>query len=253
MAVFAEGCNRGVLAEERVAVDEPGSSDRFAFGVGEGRPDAVNNWSRFWKAGPGVGPAGLALLRQLRVLRAEALRVPVRGDANVRAILPMGQLKKTVEDPRGTKGWALDSVDWTVRSRRKVGDLLEMRPEDAAQGTLDRLNQDPQTRLLTADEMAEYADRNRSWPSESAREGRLISVRHDGETYYPAFQIDPVQRESWYWVSTMARILESEEITGRSFTLWAAIPSPRFGHDTPATHTGDSDFMAKAAADLAEL
>ncbi|MGJ9373315.1 hypothetical protein [Nesterenkonia sp. CF4.4] len=135
--------------------------------------------------------------------------------------------------------------------------MVEMSPKDAAMAsarkTLDRLNQDPQTRLLTADEMAEYADRNRSWPSEAARDGRLIAVRHDEETYYPAFQIDPVHRKPWDWVSTMARIMEDEDITGRSFTLWAATPSPRFGRDTPAVHTGDPDFMAKAAADLAEL
>lgn len=132
-----------------------------------------------------------------------------------------------------------------------------MSPKDAAKAsarkTLDSLNQDPQTRLLTTDEMAEYADRNRSWPSEAAREGRLISVRHDEETYYPAFQVDPAQREPWGWVSTMARILQHEGTSGRSFTLWAATPSPRFGGDTPAVHAGDPDFMAKAAADLAEL
>lgn len=135
--------------------------------------------------------------------------------------------------------------------------MVEMNPKDtaeaSAQKTLDRLNQDPQTRLLTADEMAEYVDRNRSWPSEAARDGRLIAVRRDEETCYPAFQIDPVQREPWDWVSTMARILQSEGVAGRSFTLWAATPSSRFGRDTSAVLTGAPDFMAKAAADLAEL
>lgn len=135
--------------------------------------------------------------------------------------------------------------------------MVEMSPKDAAKAsarkTLDRLSQDPQTRLLTADEMVEYVDQSRTWPSDAARDGRLIAVRHDEETNYPAFQIDPVHREPWGWVSTMARILQNEGVSGRSFTLWAATPSPRFGRDTPAMHTGDPDFMAKAAADLAEL
>ncbi|WP_218220420.1 hypothetical protein [Nesterenkonia sp. Act20] len=128
-----------------------------------------------------------------------------------------------------------------------------MRDRDTAQEKLDLLNQDPQTRLLTAGEMAEYVDKSRNWPSEAARNGRLISARHAEATYYPAFQIDPVHRETWDWVSTMARILVNEGTSGRSFTLWAATPSPRFDGDTPAMHTGDPDFMAKAAGDLAEL
>lgn len=165
--------------------------------------------------------------------------------------------RESVEDPREPVARALQFADWIARSQRKVQDMVEMSPKDAAKASaqkpLDLLNQDPQARLLTADEMAEYADRNRSWPSEAAREGRLISVRHAEETYYPAFQIDPVHREPWDWVSTMARILKNEGVTGRSFTLWAATPSSRFGGDTPAVHTGDPDFMVKAAADLAEL
>ncbi|MCH8563697.1 hypothetical protein LTI14_10800 [Nesterenkonia sp. YGD6] len=131
--------------------------------------------------------------------------------------------------------------------------MVEMRHKDSAQEKLDLLNQNPQARLLTAGEMADYVDKARNWPSDSARKGRLISVRHAGETYYPAFQIDTVHRETWEWVSTMAGILENEGTTGRSFTLWAATPSPRFDGDTPAMHTGDPDFMTKAAADLAEL
>lgn len=155
---------------------------------------------------------------------------------------------------------ALDEARSEVTEDDLEAAIAELRPSPAmaaakasAQGTLDRLNQDPKARLLTAGEMADYVDKKRNWPSESARKLRLISVRHAAKTYYPAFQIDPVHRETWDWVSTMARILENEEITGRSFTLWAATPSPRFDGDTPATHTGDPDFMAKAAADLAEL
>ncbi|MCH8565190.1 hypothetical protein LTH96_05510 [Nesterenkonia sp. LB17] len=131
--------------------------------------------------------------------------------------------------------------------------MVEMRHKDSAQEKLDLLNQDPQTQLLTAGEMADYVDKARNWPSDAARKGRLISVRHAGKTYYPAFQIDPVHREPWGWVSTMARILTNEGVSGRSFTMWAATPSPRFGGDTPAMHTRDPDFMPKAAADLAEL
>ncbi|MGJ9426873.1 hypothetical protein ACHABX_13660 [Nesterenkonia halotolerans] len=131
--------------------------------------------------------------------------------------------------------------------------MVEMRHEDSAQEKLDLLDQNPQARLLTAGEMADYVDKSRNWPSEAARRGRLIPVRHASKTYYPAFQIDPARRETWGWVSTVSRILQDEAATGRSFTLWAATPSPRFGGDTPAMHTGDPDFMAKAAADLAEL
>lgn len=155
---------------------------------------------------------------------------------------------------------ALDEARTEVTEDGLEASTAELKPSPAmaaakasAQETLDRLNQDPKTRLLTAGEMADYVAKKRNWPSDSARKRRLISVRHAAKTYYPAFQIDPVHREIWDWVATMARILDNEEITGRSFTLWAATPSPRFGGEMPATHTGDPDFMAKAAADLAEL
>ncbi|MCH8572227.1 hypothetical protein LSI54_12800 [Nesterenkonia sp. AY15] len=85
--------------------------------------------------------------------------------------------------------------------------MVETGHKDSAQEKLDLLNQDPQTRLLTAGEMAECVDKARNWPSEAARKGRLISTSHAEETCYPAFQIDPVHREPWGWVSTMARIL----------------------------------------------
>lgn len=155
---------------------------------------------------------------------------------------------------------ALDAARTEITEDDLEAHIAEVKPSPAmaagkasAQAKLDLLDQHPHARLLTAGEMAEYVDKGRNWPSDAARNGRLISARHAAKTYYPAFQIDPVHRETWKWVSIMARLLEDEGTTGRSFVLWAATPSPRFDGDLPAVHTSDPDFLAKAAGDLADL
>lgn len=123
----------------------------------------------------------------------------------------------------------------------------------AAQQLLDRLDGSPETRLLSAGEMATYTHKGRNWPSEATRRQRLISVEHAGKTFYPAFQIDPQRRAPRSWVATMVEVLEDREMDGRSFALWAASPSQRFGGDIPADHADEDTFLVKAAGDLADL
>ena len=54
-------------------------------------------------------------------------------------------------------------------------------------------------------------------------------------------------------MATVRELLEDREMDGRSFALWAASPSQRFGGATPADHAGDDDFLTKAAGDLADV
>ncbi|MBE1514913.1 hypothetical protein [Nesterenkonia halotolerans] len=124
---------------------------------------------------------------------------------------------------------------------------------EASQELLDRLDEDPRTRLLLEAEMAEYAQREAAWPSESVRKHRLIAVRHEGKTFYPAFQIDPVRREPREWVPAMIGLLKEAELTGRSFAMWAANSCPRFGGAIPADRADDPDFLTKAAGSLADI
>lgn len=77
----------------------------------------------------------------------------------------------------------------------------------ASQELLHHLNQNPETRLLTAAEMAKYADRNGNWPEESAQLHGLIALNHDGKTFHPAFQIDPAQRATRDWVLPMVSLM----------------------------------------------
>lgn len=147
-----------------------------------------------------------------------------------------------------------------VIESRLEATMAETKPSPAfaagkagAQESTDRLNQNLQTRLLTAAEMAEYAGRSRSWPAESAHKHRLIAVTHAGRTFYPAFQIDPHQRELRDWVPTMVGLMRDMGMSGRSFVLWAATPSPRFNGAMPAGRVDDPDFLVKAAGDLADL
>lgn len=127
------------------------------------------------------------------------------------------------------------------------------RGNEVSQQLLDRLDQNPRTRLLTATEMTAYTDRDPSWPAEAAQQHQLIAATHAGMTLYPAFQIDPDPRTPRDWVPTIVALLHDAEFSGRSFVLWAASPSQRFGGEAPADHASDPDFVVKAAGDLADL
>lgn len=155
-------------------------------------------------------------------------------------------------------GRAVDGARVEIMEDKLEADIAETKPSPAAaaakaasQQLLDRLDEDPHTALLTGSEMATYASKSRNWPAEAARNHRLIALRHAGKTYYPAFQIDPEQREPWAWVIPMVEILEDQDTSGRSFALWAANSSPWFNGEAPAEHVGDPDFLRKAAGDLA--
>lgn len=121
-----------------------------------------------------------------------------------------------------------------------------------SQRLLARLEEHEGTRLLSAAEMARFAQKSRNWPADKVRAGQLIRVKHAGQVRYPAFQIDLRTREIWPWVPQMVQILDELGLDGRSFAVWAAVKSSRFDGDPPAVHAGDEDFLFKAAAALAD-
>lgn len=146
---------------------------------------------------------------------------------------------------------AADNLEETIASVKPSPGLAEGKA--ASQDALDELNAHAETRMLSASEMAKYVNKQRNWPSETVRKGKLISGHHAGKTFYPAFQINPEHRTPWQWVPPIVEILEDRELNGRDFVLWAASPSARFDGDLPAMHSSDDDFLAKAAGDLAPL
>lgn len=101
--------------------------------------------------------------------------------------------------------------------------------------------------------MADYVGKHRNWPAENACKSMLIRVQHAGEVLYPAFQIDADTRTVYPWIPQMIELLSELQYDGRSLAVWAATLSPRFDGDIPALHTGDPEFLRKAAGDLAEL
>lgn len=131
-------------------------------------------------------------------------------------------------------------------------------PETAAgmaalQRLLDRLNENEDTRLLSAGEISCRAGRGRNWAAQNARSGALIRVVHAGKIYYPAFQIDPGTRAIRPWVQSVIAVLDELDLDGRSFAVWAATPSPLFDGDPPAAHAGDANFLTVTAKALAEV
>lgn len=112
------------------------------------------------------------------------------------------------------------------------------------------LNNHAHTKLLTAEELIEYTNNDCYQVSQNISNKKIMSVKHRGETYYPAFQFDPDSRKLRSWVLGMIEILDELDLDGRSFAVWSVIPSDRFGGDAPIEHMDDEDFFSTAAASL---
>lgn len=117
----------------------------------------------------------------------------------------------------------------------------------------DYLNSRSHTRLLTAKEFVKYTENDQEWLSEGLNNQEIMSVEYKGECYYPAFQINPDNREIRAWVSKMIEILDELDLDVRDFAIWTTIPSGRFEGDAPIEHVGDDDFLPNAAASLAPM